>query len=331
VMSISWLGSYGRRLANFTDTNLNAPITVNYTVVDTSGKGPFANGTILAEKFYPKSTQTTSACTSQRPNCKYGSISDIFSGANSNYEGLVAQLNHRFSHHFSLRANYTFSHALDYGENNQTATVANNLLDPQDIRQEYGNSIQNVPNRLVLNGVITSPWTFHQTALKYLLNDFEISPSYAMQSGLPYNMTTSGTLSTAVAAGGNRSAIGGGINGSNGTFRVPGIARNGFRQPATNVADLRISKRFSITDRAKLELYGESFNIVNHQNVTGVNTLGYTIGNAGTSPNFTANTLTFNTATANPTVSQFGATTATNSSNFQFAPRQIQLAARLQF
>jgi hypothetical protein len=324
VMSITWLGAYGRRLANFTDVNLNAPITINYNIVDGSGKGPFVPGSTLAAKFYPKNT--TANCTSARPNCKYGSITDVFSGANSNYEGLVAQVNHRFTHHFSLRANYTWSHALDFGENNQTATTANNLLDPQDIRQEYGNSIQNVPSRLVLNGVITSPWNFHQTWAKYLLNDFEISPSYAYQSGLPYNMTTSGTLSTAVVAGGNRSAIGGGINGSNGTFRLPGVARNGFHQPSTNVADLRISKRFSITNKAKLELYGESFNIANHQNVTGVNTLGYTIGS-----NATANTLTFNTQTANPTVSQFGTTTATNSSNFQFAPRQIQLAVRLQF
>jgi hypothetical protein len=176
---------------------------------------------------------------------------------------------------------------------------------------------------------MTTPWTFHQTALKYLLNDFELSPSYSLQSGLPYNMTTSGTLSTAfISTGNTRSAIGGGINGSNGTFRVPGIARNSFRQPMTNVLDLRISKRFAITERAKLELYGESFNLLNHQNVTGVNTLGYTIGNGSTTA---PNTLTFNTSPANPTVSQFGATTFTNSSNFSFAPRQIQVAARLQF
>lgn len=153
--------------------------------------------------------------------------------------------------------------------------------------------------------------------MAYLTNDWELSPSFALQSGLPYNITTSGTPS---------GAIGPGINGSNGTFRVPGIARNAFSQPKTNVLDLRISKRFAITERAKLELLGESFNLINHQNVTSVNTLGYTLGsNAG------GNTLTFNTSPTNPQASLFGATTATNSSNFQFAPRQIQIGARLQF
>jgi hypothetical protein len=283
----------------------------------------------LAEKFYAKNT--TPGCTSQRPNCLFGSLTDIFSGANSNYQGLVGQVNRRFANHLEVGMNYTFSHALDYGENNQTATTANNLLDPQNLRAEYGNSIQNVPNRLVMNAVATSPWNFHGP-LSYVLNDFEIAPAYALQSGLPYSMTTTGTLSTAfVAPGQTISAIGGGINGSNGTFRVPGIERNGFAQPKTNVLDLRISKRFTLKEGIKLELLGESFNLINHQNVTAVNTLGYTLGNSKTGTTVTGNTLTFNTATANPTVSQFGATTLTNTSNFQFAPRQLQLAVRLQF
>lgn len=335
VMSVTWLGSWGRRLANFTDINLNPAITVNYTVVDPSGKGPLPNGSTYTSKFYPKSTASTSTCPSQRPNCTYGSLTDVFSGANSDYEGLVVQLERRFSNHFSLRSHYTWSHALDFGENNQTASVANNLLDPQDIRAEYGNSIQDVTNRFVVSSVMTSPWIFHSAATKYLLNDWELSPSYSIQNGLPYNITTSGTLSSAFTPTGTRSAIGGGINGSNGTYRVPGIARNSFRQPTTNVLDLRISKRFAITERAKLELYGESFNLLNHQNVTGVNTLGYTLGNtsvtSGGVKTVTGNTLTFNTSPADPTVSQFGATTSTNSSNFSFAPRQIQVAARLQF
>ncbi len=328
VASVTYMGAYGRRLPNFTDVNLNAPTTVNYTVVDTSGKGPLAAGSVVTEKFYAKNTAV--GCLSQRPNCAYGSLTDIFSGVTSNYQGLVGEVKHRFSNHVSFDANYTWSHALDYGVNVQTQTAANNLLDPQNIRAEYGNSLLNIPNRLVINGVVTSPWKYDR-AWGYLLNDFEIAPAYALQSGLPYSMTTSGTLTTAFAPGGNLAAIGGGINGSNGTFRVPGIERDAFHQPFTNVLDLRLSKRFSLPHGVKLELLGESFNLVNHQNVTAVNTLGYTIGNTKTGTTITGNTLTFNTSTANPTQSLFGTTTNTNSSNFQFAPRQVQIGGRLQF
>ncbi|MCU1222522.1 MAG: TonB-dependent receptor plug [Edaphobacter sp.] len=337
VMSVTWLGTFGRRLPNFTDTNLNAPINVSYTVVDTSGKGPLPAGSVVTSKFYPRNT--TPGCASGRPTCTLGSTTDIFSGVTSSYQGLVAQVNHRFSNHVQFSMNYTWSHALDYGQNNQTATTANNLLDPQDIRQEYGNSIQNVPSRLVANAVITAPWRYHGW-LSYLLNDYEVSPSFQLQSGFPYSIGTSGTLSSAFVATGSstRSAIGGGVNGSNGTFRLPGFERNGLSQPKTNVLDLRISKRFNVAERAKLELLAESFNILNHQNVTALNTTGYFLGNttiAGATPTspriVTGNTLTFNTSAADATQPLFGTVTNSNSSGFSFSPRQLQLAVRVQF
>jgi hypothetical protein len=264
-------------------------------------------------------------------------LTDIFSGTNSNYQGMVAQLNHRFSSHIMFSANYTWSHALDFGQNNQTATVANNLLDPQDLRAEYGNSITNVTNRFVVNAVATAPWQYAGW-LAYLANDWELSPSFQLQSGFPYSIGTSGTLSSAFTPTGNLSAIGGGINGSNGTFRVPGFERNGFTQPSTNVLDLRLSKRFTIYERLKLELMAESFNILNRQNVTAVNTTGYFLGNttvAGATPTssriVTGNTLTFNTTSANAALPLFQSITNTNSSGFSFAPRQLQLGVRAQF
>jgi hypothetical protein len=212
---------------------------------------------------------------------------------------------------------------LDFGENNQTATVANNLLDPQNIAAEYGNSITNIPNRLVMNAVVTAPWKY--TGWKaYLLNDYEVAPSLQVQSGLPYSFGTSGTLTSGFSAsGGALNAIGGGVNGSNGTFRMPGFERNGLQQPKTTVVDLRLSKRFSVADRVKLEFLGEAFNVANHQNVTTVNTTAYTVGSVAASK---TNTLTYTTA-----VPTFGATTATNTSGFSYAPRQIQLGVRAQF
>ncbi|HEY6374153.1 MAG TPA: hypothetical protein VIX90_01375, partial [Edaphobacter sp.] len=149
-----------------------------------------------------------------------------------------------------------------------------------------------------------------------------------------YSITTSGTLSSAFVATGSPtiSAIGGGINGSNGTFRVPGFERNGFTQPMTNVLDLRLSKRFTVYERLKLELMAESFNILNRQNVTAVNQLGYTLGNSRNAANaITGNTLTFNTSLANAALPLFQSTTNSNSSGFSFAPRQLQLGVRAQF
>ena len=149
---------------------------------------------------------------------------------------------------------------------------------PRIFAAEYGNSITNVPNRLVVGGIVTAPWKY--TGWKaYLLNDYEVSPSLQLQSGLPYSIGTSGTLTTGYTASGSTlNAIGGGVNGSAGTARMPGFERNGFEQPRTIVLDLRLSKRFSVDERVKLEFLGEAFNVANHQNVTGVNMTAYTVG-----------------------------------------------------
>jgi hypothetical protein len=243
----------------------------------------------------------------------------------------VGQISHRLTNNLQFMANYTWSHALDYGENNTTGTSANALLDPTNLREEYGNSNQNVPNRFVLTAVATAPW--HFTGWKsYLLNDYEVSPNFSAQSGLPYSVMTSGTLSTGLINGAQLNAVGGGVNGSNGAFRLPGFERNGLQQPKTNVLDLRLSKRFTVADRVKLELLGESFNILNRQNVTSVNTTGYFIGTTtNAAKQVTGNLLTFNTSSANSALPLFGSVTNSNASGFTYTPRQVQLGIRAQF
>lgn len=89
------------------------------------------------------------------------------------------------------------------------------------------------------------------------------------------------------------------------------------------MVDLRLSKRFNVADRVKLEFLGEAFNIANHQNVTGVNTTAYTVASTAATK---TNTLTYTTQ-----VPSFGGTTFTNTSGFADAPRQIQLGVRAQF
>ncbi|HYK35610.1 TonB-dependent receptor [Alloacidobacterium sp.] len=317
VFSLSWLGSWGRRLPDFVDTNLPAPTAVNFIVNDPGQLGPLGNGsTFTTNAFFRETTKNF------RPNPAYGSITDIFSGVTSNYEAFVAQFKHRMSHHVELNANYTWSHALDFGQNNTTGASATSLLDPTNIRLDYGNSNQNVPNRLVVYGVGDSWW--HANGwLGYLVNDFEISPSYAMQTGLTYSANINGASSTLYDTSGTTQSIisTSSFNGSGGANRVPVINRNNFQQPRTNVLDLRLSKRIKFEDKYALEFLGEAFNIANHPNVTAVNATAYnvTLDNVNH-----LNTLT-------PYSVPFSQTTSTNNSNFAYNVRQLQLAVRFQF
>ncbi len=319
--SVSWLGSYGRRLPDFVDTNLPAPTPVTFTVADPNHLSPLPNGyTFTANTFLGK-----------RPRAGFSSITDIFSGVTSNYEAVAWQYQHRFSHYLSANANYTWSHALDYGVNNNSGASASSLLDPTNIRLDYGNSIQNVPSRLVLYAVADLP--FHVNGpLGYLVNDFEIAPDFQAQSGLPYSVGINGSSSTLTVTPGQpvQSLVtSGSFNGSGGDNRVPGIVRDTYQQPRINVLDLRVSKRIVVRERYQLEALGEAFNLANHPNVSSVGASAYTISNSitkqGTTTIGNGNTLVPYTATP------FGAPTAINNSNFAYSQRQLQLAVRLEF
>src|ERR1700744_172801 len=190
VFSVSWLGSWGRRLPDFVDTHLPAPTPVSFTIQDPQQQGPIPNGTTFTANTYLATTNKN-----LRPNPNFSSITDIFSGVTSSYEALVAQFKHQLSHSVEFHANYTWSHAMDFGENNTTGASATSLLDPTNIRADYGNSNQNVPNRFVAYAVVNSPWHVHGP-LGYLVNDFELSPDFQAQNGLPYSVGISGSSST---------------------------------------------------------------------------------------------------------------------------------------
>lgn len=325
VFSISWLGTWGRRLPDFVDTNLPAPTPVQFVVTDPGQMGPLANNSVVTANVYFYDT----ANANHRPNPNFSSITDIFSGVSSNYEALVAQFKHQMSYHVSFNANYTWSHALDFNENNTTGASAIAVLDPSNFRLEYGNSNQNVPNRLVTYLVADSPWHVHGP-LGYLANDFEVAPDFQLQSGLPYSAGISGASAKLYVTPGSAaqqsiisttSFNGSGATGT-GANRVPNLDRNVFQQPKTWVADLRLSKKLVVRERYGLEFLAEAFNLTNHPNVTSVSSTAYTV-----STNSTTHVNEFVPYTSTP----FSSVTGINNSNFAYNVRQLQMALRFTF
>ncbi len=319
VLSVSYLGSFGRELPSFVDKNIVAS-TKNITYNVLNG-GPLTGATYTTKLFAPITTTPLV----KRPNNNFGAATDIFSGVNSNYQALAVQVNHRMNRHVQFSANYTWAHALDYGVNGSTFNDTNDLLDPTTIAPEYGNSIYDVRHRLVVSAVMQSPWK-REGWLGYLTNDWQLSPVIQAQSGLPYSLATSGS-----APGG----LSGGVNGSGGAFRIDQIGRNTFRQPSTLVPDLRLSKNIVVREKYTMELLGDLFNFINKVNVTQVNTLGYNIVAAGGTANGVAcpagpnGCLIFNPATSSVN-SGFGSISNANS-NFVYSPRQIEVGVRIKF
>jgi hypothetical protein len=314
AVTLTYLTSQGRELPNFIDTNIdNATVgQLNYTI-DIPGpalgkKSPLPQG----------ATYTTPLYTSVRPNFLYGNITELLSNVNSNYNAGVLAIDHRTSHGISFGVNYTLAHALDYNQNEFLYKSPTNILEPNNMALEYGNSNTDVRQRLAVHGSFWTTWQKHGWQ-GYLVNDWGISPVVAWQTGLPYTLGIGG------------SAPGGafyGVNGAGGPSRLNIHQRNSYRFPSTQTTSLRVTRRIPLRDRAYLELIAETYNLTNTQNVTSVDTLGY---NACSTP-LTQGCPSNSTAAHpylefNPT---YGVTTNANS-NSVYTPREFQLAVRLKF
>ena len=122
------------------------------------------------------------------------------------------------------------------------------------------------------------------------------------------------------------SGLGGGLNGSGGGKWLPMIGRNTFRYPGTYNASLRMAKRFALGGRASLLFQTDISNVLNHRNVTNIETMGYTL--AGVKTSTETGKLTYLDGAKGHAA--FGAVTNTNSTRI-YTDRQIELIMKLIF
>ena len=349
VLGITYMNSLGRELPSVYDTN--APTvgnsTITYTVRNdlstTAGGG--VTGTVLprgghAAPLLQGSTHTYKFYGGARPNPAYYNIYAVQSEVNSAYNALSVQLNKRFSNSLSLLSNFTWGHALDYNPYLSTGFGSSSYLpvDPEDRRQDYGNSNLNVKQRFVF-AAHWNPRVNVKGTKKIFFDGWGLSPIVQIQDGLPYSATTSGTQTGSVLSG---------PLGAGGAARLPKFdyyghletERNIFTQPGTAEFDVRLGKDFYLPDlgpnHLRLEVFAEVFNAFNHQNITQVSTGSYTIctkaGTSGVSGGCPSG-VTY-PASGNGGFLVYNANFGTNqnsNSNATYTPRQLQIAARLHF
>lgn len=314
VVSASYLFSYGQHLTTFVDTNLSAPTAQGrVSIVD----GPFAGQTWVFP--YYKAPATGSA----RPNGAFGNILEIRDSVSTKYHALVLQANRRLTHGLQFQSSYTLSRAQDNGGSQSSATFTpgfSALFDPFNPSGDSGLSPFDRRHKFVASVIYNTNFTGMGDTAKAILNGWTIAPIVNMYSGFRYTAVTNGfTPPTAVATANTFGTPqqSGSINGSNGSLRFGLTPNNAFHAPSIKYVDLRISRRFRVTEGSKIEFLAEGFNIFNRTQVTGVNNRMYVLSASGTSV----------IGTFDPT---FG-TPSDLSNGFFFRERQIQLAVRFEF
>lgn len=309
AVSISYIGSLGRRLPRFVDGNLAPPtLTTTYTVVG----GPLDGRTFTVPFFGVPSTLTGT----KRPNNTVQAITSISNSVNSNYNALVLSLNRRFYQGFQIQSSFTWSRANDFGQASQTFTAANNVLNPFNLADEYSRSNFDIRDRLSVAAIWT-PDYYHGDSrwLRYLANGFTISPLVVASSAVPITPTVFGSAPSQTINGVTYVAPQGASNNAlddGGTNRVPFLGANSSQMRRTLNVDLRLAKDIKLWESGKLTLSGDAFNLFNHVNVQSVNTQMFSI--SGTN-------LIYQPTFLSPT----------SSSNTITAQRQIQVGVKLTF
>ena len=181
-----------------------------------------------------------------RPDPNWGNIARFESSGNSYYNGMVVSFNKRAARWANIRASYTLSKTIDDAGNFFFSSVQNNF----DIRDDRGLSDNDQRHRLVVSGSLEAPQDGKSNRLRRALRGFQLGYIVTYGSRLPFN----------VLLGNDRNLD------TNNNDRPLGVGRNTGRGFDFASVDLRLSRRFRLTEQVELQLLAEGFNVLNRAN-----------------------------------------------------------------
>jgi Carboxypeptidase regulatory-like domain/TonB dependent receptor len=325
TLSVGYVGTRALHLPVFIDANLVGQKSTGlrtYDIVNSAG----AVTSVYTTPFY---------LPADRSNTALGSLNTGFSAANSWYNSMATTIRRPFDNGLELLVNYTWSKALDDDQVSGTYGTfygGNPVLDPNNLKGEYGRSDLDVRNRFV-GSLVYQPMLFRDNKyVKYLVDGFVFAGIATEQTGFPIVASLSGYPS----GGADGGVTGGVMSSGSGTAtagRPPQIARNSQPGPGTRNIDLRVSRDFPIHESIHFQITGEAFNLLNQKIIAGVNSTysTYTAANTTTCTGTPAPGAIFQ-GCLGPYVSStaaFGTASSTNS--LIFGPRQLQISARFTF
>ena len=317
AVGVSYMYVHGVDLIRARDVNLPPPVSVVYPVYDTSGTN-FLGTYYNVDSF--SNWQFTRTLTCPFPPCinplarpipQLGAINVFESAASSVYHAGTLSIRRRMTSGVYFMLAYTFAHAVDDGQDalvaGRPATVQNSYAPSA----ERGRSVTDQRHRFVFSWV-AAPKPFHRGHewLGRMFNDWKVSGVATVGSGRPVNATLAGDANQ---------------DGNSTNDRLPGASRNSFLGPDYATIDMRLTRRLYAGDRLKLELVGESFNLLNRDNRR------VQITDDG----FPSNSARFIQTTKHLGINYFPAQYRVPASFLRatnaYAPRQVQIALRLIF
>ncbi|HZY61383.1 MAG TPA: TonB-dependent receptor [Edaphobacter sp.] len=206
----------------------------------------------------------------QRMDASFGPVTDIVSNANASYNALVLAARRRSRAGLEFRASWTWSKAIDYGQNAGATPRENGQFDPFDAQYDKGLSSLNYPHKLVVSAVWQPRIGAGTGRMHAAMNGWLLAGLFTERSGRPYSYNIYGGTRL---SGGHMS-----INGSGGAEYLPTVGRNTLRLPDAANLNLRLSRVVRVTERVRAKGLVEVFNVTNHVNYSGVMQRAYLVG-----------------------------------------------------
>ena len=132
---------------------------------------------------------------------RFAAVTQLSTGANSNYNGVQLTAMKRMGHGLQGQVNYTWSHCLDTVSNGGFLQFsAGGILSPLpgDLRRDYGPCDYDIRHNFNGQYVYELPIKVTNHALGYALNGWQVSGTVFWHSGVPFSV-----LSTPYSANGN--------------------------------------------------------------------------------------------------------------------------------
>lgn len=202
------------------------------------------------------------AFTKARLESTYDAVNQFSTSANSSYNGATITLNRQFQDDLQVMAGYTYSKTID-----DASSDSEQPQNPYTAEGERALSLMDQRHRFTLSGLwligpdLGDPADAQSNTnpgpLMKVLTGFEFAPIVRIASGFRENQTT--------GLDSNREHI------LPFATRPSGYSRNALQTPANIDVDVRVLKMIPL-DGGHLDVVAESFNLLNHRNVSLLNT-----------------------------------------------------------
>jgi hypothetical protein len=217
----------------------------------------------------------------------FGSIGQLGSYNNSNYNSLQLTVEKRLGLGFSILGNYTWSKNMDDFAPEGPAFGNYGLTNPFNRHFDYGRSDDDIAHQFHFSGVWQIPHLSVTGPANSLLNGWELTGIWTWRGGFPLSIysgldnsfSAQGQDRADLIKGGNPQLSSGRSHGAQvaeffdttffgpnaiGTYGSSG--KNNLRGPRMSNVDASLLKRFTITERFALQFRAEFFNLFNNVN-----------------------------------------------------------------